>query len=151
MQPCSKVQGYKCSQDSMSGLAWGGVGKMFLEMGRTWLWANFLVVPSWQRCPQAKGLESLAALVTSVEETPDPIPTTISGAIPAWISGSFLRNGPGKFEFGEDRYFKTHHTSGRCRNKHQQRDRETLSSVLGFPPTVQKTMHVRWLKRLTCF
>uniref|UniRef100_A0A672JI00 Beta,beta-carotene 9',10'-oxygenase-like n=1 Tax=Salarias fasciatus TaxID=181472 RepID=A0A672JI00_SALFA len=57
-----------------------------------------------QRCPQAKGLESLANLVSTVEETPDPIPTTIKGTIPSWINGSFLRNGPGKFEFGEDRY-----------------------------------------------
>lgn len=71
---------------------------------------NFISVPSWQRCPQGKGLESLAALVSSVEETPDAIPTTISGSIPTWINGSFLRNGPGKFEFGEDRYLKMHHT-----------------------------------------
>uniref|UniRef100_A0A672JHW9 Beta,beta-carotene 9',10'-oxygenase-like n=1 Tax=Salarias fasciatus TaxID=181472 RepID=A0A672JHW9_SALFA len=47
---------------------------------------------------------SLANLVSTVEETPDPIPTTIKGTIPSWINGSFLRNGPGKFEFGEDRY-----------------------------------------------
>ncbi|CAG5921502.1 unnamed protein product [Menidia menidia] len=59
---------------------------------------------SRQRCPQASGLEGLAPLVTSVEETPDPIPATISGTIPKWINGSFLRNGPGKFEFGEDKY-----------------------------------------------
>ncbi|XP_047447574.1 beta-carotene 15, 15-dioxygenase 2, like [Mugil cephalus] len=59
---------------------------------------------SRQRCPQASGLESLAPLVSSVEETPDPIPTTIKGTIPTWINGSFLRNGPGKFEFGNDRY-----------------------------------------------
>uniref|UniRef100_A0A3Q1BZR9 Beta-carotene 15, 15-dioxygenase 2, like n=1 Tax=Amphiprion ocellaris TaxID=80972 RepID=A0A3Q1BZR9_AMPOC len=32
------------------------------------------------------------------------ITTTIKGTIPTWINGSFLRNGPGKFEFGEDRY-----------------------------------------------
>ncbi|XP_061586213.1 beta-carotene 15, 15-dioxygenase 2, like [Cololabis saira] len=59
---------------------------------------------SRERCPKASGLESLAPLVHSVEETPDPIPTTIKGTIPAWINGSLLRNGPGKFEFGEDRY-----------------------------------------------
>lgn len=61
-------------------------------------------IPSRQRCPQASGLESLAPLVTSVEETPDPIPTTVQGTIPSWINGSFLRNGPAKFEFGNDRY-----------------------------------------------
>ncbi|XP_037536429.1 beta-carotene 15, 15-dioxygenase 2, like [Nematolebias whitei] len=59
---------------------------------------------SRERCPQASGLESLASMVSSVEEIPDPIPTTIKGTIPTWINGSFLRNGPGKFEFGEGRY-----------------------------------------------
>ncbi|XP_053181819.1 beta-carotene 15, 15-dioxygenase 2, like [Scomber japonicus] len=59
---------------------------------------------SRQRCPQAAGLEGIAPLVTSVQETPDPIPTTIRGTVPSWINGSFLRNGPGKFEFGQDRY-----------------------------------------------
>lgn len=63
-------------------------------------------VSSRQRCPQAKGLESVAPLVQSVEETPDPIPTTIKGTFPSWINGSFLRNGPGKFEFGTDKYMK---------------------------------------------
>lgn len=63
-----------------------------------------LSVSSRERCPQASGLESLAAMVSSVEETPDPIPATIKGTIPIWINGSFLRNGPGKFEFGEGRY-----------------------------------------------
>lgn len=61
-------------------------------------------IPSRQRCPQASGLESLAPLVASAEETPDPIPTTVRGTIPSWINGSFLRNGPAKFEFGNDRY-----------------------------------------------
>lgn len=46
----------------------------------------------------------MAPLVSSAEETPDPIPSTIKGRIPSWINGSFLRNGPGKFEFGKDRY-----------------------------------------------
>uniref|UniRef100_A0A3P8WAH1 Uncharacterized protein n=1 Tax=Cynoglossus semilaevis TaxID=244447 RepID=A0A3P8WAH1_CYNSE len=62
---------------------------------------------SRQRCPQAKGLETLAALVQSVEETPDPIPTMIRGTIPAWINGSFLRNGPEKFEFGKGKFRNT--------------------------------------------
>ncbi|XP_066510270.1 carotenoid-cleaving dioxygenase, mitochondrial-like [Hoplias malabaricus] len=54
--------------------------------------------------PLAHGLESIAPLVMSVEETPEPIPTIIKGKIPSWINGSFLRNGPGKFEFGESRF-----------------------------------------------
>lgn len=61
-------------------------------------------IPSRQRCPQAHGLESLAPLVESAEETPNSIPTTVQGTIPTWINGSFLRNGPAKFEFGNDRY-----------------------------------------------
>ncbi|XP_068167104.1 beta-carotene 15, 15-dioxygenase 2, like [Antennarius striatus] len=61
-------------------------------------------ITSRQRCPLAKGLESVAPLVRTTEETPNPIPTTIRGTIPSWINGSFLRNGPGKFEFGNDRY-----------------------------------------------
>ncbi|KAF0033398.1 hypothetical protein F2P81_013464 [Scophthalmus maximus] len=72
-----------------------------LNMLSDWV---FVPVSSRQRCPQANGLESVAPLVRSVEETPDPIPTTIKGTVPAWINGSFLRNGPGKFEFGKDRY-----------------------------------------------
>jgi len=46
------------------------------------------------------GLPSISPLVSSVEETPEPIPTTVKGTIPTWIRGSLLRNGPGKFEFG---------------------------------------------------
>uniref|UniRef100_A0A8C5CYK9 Beta-carotene 15, 15-dioxygenase 2, like n=2 Tax=Gadus morhua TaxID=8049 RepID=A0A8C5CYK9_GADMO len=59
---------------------------------------------STQRCPLAKGLVSIAALVNSAEETPQPVSTHIKGTIPSWINGSFLRNGPGKFEFGKDKY-----------------------------------------------
>ncbi|XP_035240746.1 beta,beta-carotene 9',10'-oxygenase-like isoform X1 [Anguilla anguilla] len=46
------------------------------------------------------GLPCIEKLVRSADEVPDPIGTTVCGHIPAWISGSFLRNGPGKFEFG---------------------------------------------------
>ena len=46
------------------------------------------------------GLPCIEKIVTSVEETPEPISTNITGKVPEWISGSFLRNGPGKFEIG---------------------------------------------------
>ncbi|KAE8592642.1 hypothetical protein XENTR_v10018831 [Xenopus tropicalis] len=49
-------------------------------------------------------LECIAPLFQTVEETPQPIPTQIIGTVPSWIKGSFLRNGPGKFEFGEDKF-----------------------------------------------
>lgn len=54
--------------------------------------------------PSASGLDSIRPLVSTVEETPDPISTIIKGEIPSWINGSFLRNGPGKFEFGETKF-----------------------------------------------
>ncbi|RVE63738.1 hypothetical protein OJAV_G00139170 [Oryzias javanicus] len=58
-----------------------------------------------ERSPTAlRGLETIAPLVRTVEETPEPIPTTIEGTIPSWINGLFLRNGPGKFEFGNTNY-----------------------------------------------
>ncbi|KAJ8343112.1 hypothetical protein SKAU_G00330400 [Synaphobranchus kaupii] len=57
-----------------------------------------------QRSGNALGLQCIASLVHSVEETPEPIKTTVRGNIPAWISGSFLRNGPGKFEFGNQSF-----------------------------------------------
>ncbi|XP_030648615.1 beta,beta-carotene 9',10'-oxygenase [Chanos chanos] len=50
------------------------------------------------------GLQNIAPLVRTVEETPEPISTTVKGTIPTWIRGSLLRNGPGKFEFGNTHY-----------------------------------------------
>ncbi|XP_067262136.1 beta-carotene 15, 15-dioxygenase 2, like [Chanodichthys erythropterus] len=61
-------------------------------------------VPANKKRPSASGLEFIGPLVSSVEETPDPIGTVIKGEIPSWITGSFLRNGPGKFEFGESKF-----------------------------------------------
>lgn len=49
---------------------------------------------------KVKGLETIEPLVRSVEETPKPISTKVQGTIPSWINGKLLRNGPGKFEFG---------------------------------------------------
>ncbi|XP_034539680.1 beta,beta-carotene 9',10'-oxygenase-like isoform X2 [Notolabrus celidotus] len=51
-----------------------------------------------------KGLETIAPLVRSVEETPEPISTKVQGSIPSWINGNLLRNGPGKFEFGNTHF-----------------------------------------------
>ncbi|XP_078538129.1 carotenoid-cleaving dioxygenase, mitochondrial-like isoform X2 [Lissotriton helveticus] len=53
---------------------------------------------------EKKGLECISPLFQSVEETPESIPTKITGDVPKWINGSLLRNGPGKFEFGNDKY-----------------------------------------------
>ncbi|KAJ8276087.1 hypothetical protein COCON_G00078390 [Conger conger] len=57
-----------------------------------------------QQSKHVLGLPCIASLVRTVEETPDPIKTTVHGNIPAWISGSLLRNGPGKFEFGNQSF-----------------------------------------------
>lgn len=51
-----------------------------------------------------KGLESIEPLVRSIEETPEPISTQVQGTIPSWINGNLLRNGPGKFEFGNTQW-----------------------------------------------
>ncbi|XP_069750908.1 carotenoid-cleaving dioxygenase, mitochondrial-like isoform X4 [Narcine bancroftii] len=51
-----------------------------------------------------KGLECVAPLFTTIDETPEPIAANVKGDIPKWLRGSLLRNGPGKYEFGNDRY-----------------------------------------------
>ncbi|KAM8835628.1 carotenoid-cleaving dioxygenase, mitochondrial-like isoform 1-T1 [Synchiropus picturatus] len=50
------------------------------------------------------GLESIAPLIQSTKETLEPVTAEIQGTIPAWIHGSLLRNGPGKFEFGNTHF-----------------------------------------------
>uniref|UniRef100_A0A6Q2ZDL9 Beta-carotene oxygenase 2b n=1 Tax=Esox lucius TaxID=8010 RepID=A0A6Q2ZDL9_ESOLU len=50
------------------------------------------------------GLPCIERIVCSVDETPEAIPTTIRGTIPEWITGNFLRNGPGKFEIGNNKF-----------------------------------------------
>ncbi|XP_040049427.1 carotenoid-cleaving dioxygenase, mitochondrial isoform X2 [Gasterosteus aculeatus] len=50
------------------------------------------------------GLPCIEKIVSSVEDTPEPIGTDITGSIPVWIRGSFLRNGPGKFEIGNQKF-----------------------------------------------
>ncbi|OXB68152.1 UNVERIFIED_CONTAM: hypothetical protein H355_010658, partial [Colinus virginianus] len=49
-------------------------------------------------------LQCISPLLQTVEETREPIPAKIKGYIPEWINGNLLRNGPGKFEFGEEKY-----------------------------------------------
>lgn len=56
------------------------------------------------RFTDVHGLPCIEKLVSSVEDTPEPISTDIFGKIPDWINGSFLRNGPGKFEIGNQKF-----------------------------------------------
>ncbi|KAF2985390.1 hypothetical protein EK904_004170 [Melospiza melodia maxima] len=67
---------------------------------------HYLPSPSKERtlCHRPRGLQCISPLVQSVEETPEPIPAKIKGQIPQWINGNLLRNGPGKFEFGNDKF-----------------------------------------------
>ncbi|KAM4015570.1 carotenoid-cleaving dioxygenase, mitochondrial-like [Anomaloglossus baeobatrachus] len=51
-----------------------------------------------------KQKESIARLFQTVAETPQPIPTRITGTVPGWLIGSLLRNGPGRYEFGNDKF-----------------------------------------------
>ncbi|KAM5142364.1 carotenoid-cleaving dioxygenase, mitochondrial-like [Mantella aurantiaca] len=63
---------------------------------------NFFIQEKTQVCfADEEGKECIAPLFQSVRETPQPVPTRITGTIPDWIQGSLLRNGPGKFEFGD--------------------------------------------------
>ncbi|NXY86536.1 BCDO2 oxygenase, partial [Alcedo cyanopectus] len=67
---------------------------------------NFPDSPSKEQITyqSAKGLQCISSLVQTVEETPQPISAKIKGHIPKWINGNLLRNGPGKFEFGKERF-----------------------------------------------
>ncbi|XP_072281947.1 carotenoid-cleaving dioxygenase, mitochondrial-like isoform X2 [Pyxicephalus adspersus] len=66
---------------------------------------NFFTQEKKQVCyANQEGKECIAPLYQTVEETPQPIPTNITGTIPQWIQGSLMRNGPGKFEFGDHNY-----------------------------------------------
>ncbi|OBS83080.1 hypothetical protein A6R68_22918, partial [Neotoma lepida] len=42
--------------------------------------------------------------MTTVEETLDTVSAQVRGHIPEWLNGYLLRVGPGKFEFGKDKY-----------------------------------------------
>ncbi|KAM5317504.1 carotenoid-cleaving dioxygenase, mitochondrial isoform 2-T2 [Glossophaga mutica] len=51
-----------------------------------------------------ESLPCIAPLLTTVEETPQVIFAQVRGHFPKWLNGSLLRIGPGKFEFGKDKY-----------------------------------------------
>ncbi|XP_004605105.2 carotenoid-cleaving dioxygenase, mitochondrial [Sorex araneus] len=51
-----------------------------------------------------RNLPCIAPLFTTVEETPQFIMAQVQGHFPQWLNGSLLRVGPGKFEFGKDKY-----------------------------------------------
>lgn len=51
-----------------------------------------------------ENLPCIAPLLATVEETPQTISAEVRGHFPKWLNGSLLRIGPGKFEFGKDKY-----------------------------------------------
>ncbi|XP_045412535.1 beta,beta-carotene 9',10'-oxygenase isoform X1 [Lemur catta] len=53
---------------------------------------------------QRQNLPCIAPLLTTVEETPQVISAEVRGRFPEWLKGYLLRIGPGKFEFGKDKY-----------------------------------------------
>ncbi|XP_075858628.1 carotenoid-cleaving dioxygenase, mitochondrial isoform X4 [Microcebus murinus] len=53
---------------------------------------------------QRQNLPCIAPLLTTVEETPQFISAEVRGHFPEWLKGYLLRIGPGKFEFGKDKY-----------------------------------------------
>ena len=42
-----------------------------------------------------------SCLLQTVDEHPEPITAEIKGNIPSWLTGTLIRNGPGKFECGD--------------------------------------------------
>uniref|UniRef100_A0A8D2D8M2 Carotenoid-cleaving dioxygenase, mitochondrial n=1 Tax=Sciurus vulgaris TaxID=55149 RepID=A0A8D2D8M2_SCIVU len=53
---------------------------------------------------QRQSLPCIAPLLTTVEETAQIISAQVRGHVPEWLNGYLLRVGPGKFEFGKDKY-----------------------------------------------
>ena len=45
-----------------------------------------------------------ACIFETMEELENEVSATVTGIIPSWLEGILLRNGPGKFEFGDSKY-----------------------------------------------
>jgi len=43
-------------------------------------------------------------LFRSVKERPEPISADVKGNLPSWLNGTLIRNGPGRFEYGNTSY-----------------------------------------------
>ncbi|MGH2905930.1 MAG: carotenoid oxygenase family protein [Solirubrobacterales bacterium] len=50
---------------------------------------------------QDKTLETIALGLTSADEAPERVELPVSGELPAWLSGTLLRNGPARWDFDE--------------------------------------------------
>jgi len=49
-------------------------------------------------------VESNRRLLQTCDQHPEPRDLQVYGRIPSWVSGSFIKNGPAIYEFGDDKY-----------------------------------------------
>ena len=49
-------------------------------------------------------IQNVGRLFQTTAEHPQPTTLQFTGRIPQWLNGNFYRNGPGKFEFGKDKF-----------------------------------------------
>ena len=47
--------------------------------------------------------KDLTGFYDSAKEVVSPLPGVLTGNIPVWLVGSLIKNGPGLFEFGDDK------------------------------------------------
>ena len=73
-----------------------------LSNKRSVAWLDKVPRFSWTKVsfPYEPDLRDASGLYETFEDIPDPIQGNISGQIPHWLKGRFLKNGPGMFEFG---------------------------------------------------
>ena len=45
-------------------------------------------------------IENVGKMFQTMEEHPVPVKLEFTGRVPSWLKGSFYRNGPGRYEFG---------------------------------------------------
>ena len=47
-------------------------------------------------------IKNVGRMFQTMEDHPEQVTLDYSGRIPSWLRGSLFRNGPGKYEFGDD-------------------------------------------------
>ena len=45
--------------------------------------------------------QDLSCLFQSIDEHPEPVSAEVKGNLPSWLTGTLIRNGPGRFECGD--------------------------------------------------
>ena len=53
--------------------------------------------------------KDVSGFFNSAEEVSRPLPGVSTGKIPAWVTGSLVKNGPGLFEFGNGKEVRSCH------------------------------------------